>query len=551
MIRLDPPMPPTPPAPPAPPAMPAMPAAPPLPTSAAPPPIPPAPALPTIAAPPPMPPAPPPATPPSSESPPSSTRGELRSTLEQLLAPLKDTALETVRLLKNLGGRLDAFTLDLARDVGAVTRDAQAFASAAQDKATTLRRATPRAAKLAQAGALLLARHRWLRLAAAARGELALRDEDHRDLARRTVAIAAQLRGGIAKLGQLASCRPDLVGPIWAGELAALQDDVPAIDAMEIRARIEAELGRTIAEVFATFDDVPLAAASLAQVHAGTLLDGTAVAIKVQVPGIEDIIEADIAALRTISTALGELPGIDLPILADELSRALATELDYVAEAEALRAFGGAGVLVPRPIAEASSARVLTMTKIEGDRLTAWLERASADDRDRLLGELVSEVAAQILMRGHVHADPHPGNFLVTPDGKLALLDFGCTLSLDRTERAAYARLVLAIAGANHPAAARELAALGFTADAPQQLVLLTESLIGALRPGNSVAELDWEAAFAAQLAQAKQLGGLTIPRSFVLLGRVLATVAGLLATYKPRLHIHPLIARHLAAAIT
>ncbi len=475
-----------------------------------------------------------------------------RSTLEQLLAPLKDTALETMRLLKHLGGRLDAFSLDLARDVGAVTRDAQALASAAQGKATTLRRATPRAAKLAQAGALILARHRWLRLAGAARGDLALREEDHRDLARRTAAIAAELRGGIAKLGQLASCRPDLVGPIWASELAKLQDDVPAIDTAEIRARIESELGRPISEVFATFDDAPLAAASLGQVHAATLLDGTPVAVKVQVPGVEDVIEADIAALRTIASALGELPGIDLPILADELSRALSSELDYVAEAAALRAFAGFGspVLVPRPLAEASSRRVLTMTLIEGERLTTWLDRADPDARDRLLGDLVSEVAAQILVRGQVHADPHPGNFLVTPDGKLALLDFGCTLALDRAERSAYARLVLAIAGGNHPAAATELAQLGFIADAPEQLVLITESLIGALRPGSSVADLDWEAAFAAQIAQAKQLGGLTTPRSFVLLGRVLATIAGLLATYKPRLHIHPLIMRHLAAAI-
>jgi hypothetical protein len=81
--------------------------------------------------------------------------------------------------------------------------------------------------------------------------------------------------------------------------------------------------------------------------------------------------------------------------------------------------------------------------------------------------------------------------------------------------------------------------------------VLVTESLIGALRPGNSVAELDWEAAFSAQLAQAKELGGLTIPRSFVLLGRVLATLAGLLAKYRPAIQIHALIAPHLAAAIS
>jgi predicted unusual protein kinase regulating ubiquinone biosynthesis (AarF/ABC1/UbiB family) len=479
-----------------------------------------------------------------------SIAGDLRGALEQMIAPLKETALQTARLVKHLGMRLDAFSLDLARDVGAVTRDAQAFVGSARDQATTLRRATPRAARLAQAGASLLARQRWLRLAAAARGDTTLRDEDHRDLARRTTAMAAQLRGGIAKLGQLASCRPDLVGPIWASELAALQDDVPPVDAALIRDRIEAELGRPLGEVFAEFDDTPLAAASLAQVHAATLLDGTRVAVKVQVPGIEDIIDADIAALRTIAGALGDVPGIDLAMLVGELARALVTELDYEAEAAALRAFAGHGVLVPRPIDEASSPRVLTMTLIEGERLTSCLDRLPKPERDRILGELVGEVAAQILVRGLVQADPHPGNFLVTPDNKLALLDFGCTLVLDPLERAAYARLVLAIAGGNQGAAMTELAILGFRADAPAALVAVTASLVGAMRPGASVDELDWEAAFAEQIAQAKQLGGLTIPRSFVLLGRVLATVAGLLAKYRPQIHIHPLIARHLAAAI-
>jgi ubiquinone biosynthesis protein len=190
------------------------------------------------------------------------------------------------------------------------------------------------------------------------------------------------------------------------------------------------------------------------------------------------------------------------------------------------------------------------MTRIDGKRLTAYLDRAAPAERDRLLGDLVGEVAAQILVRGHVHADPHPGNFLVTAGGRLALLDFGCTLELPVAERAAYARLVIAIAGGNHGAAARELAILGFTADDPAQLVDLAGSLVGAMRPGAAVSELDWDAAFAEQVARAKQLGGLTIPRSFVLLGRVLATVAGLLARYRPKIQLYPLIARHLAAAI-
>jgi ubiquinone biosynthesis protein len=476
---------------------------------------------------------------------------DLRGALDQLAGPLRDSAASAARLVQHLGVRLDALSLDLARDLGAVTRDAQSLAGAARDRAQTLAHATPRAARLAQAGAALLARHRWLRLAAAARGHAALRPEDHRDLARRTARAAAELRGGIAKLGQLASCRPDLVGPIWAAELAALQADVPRIDSAAIRARIEAELGKPIAECFAELDDAPLAAASLAQVHGGRLHDGTRVAVKVQVPGIEDVIDADIAALRTFAGALRDFPGhgLDLPTIVDELARALVAELDYVAEAAALRSFTTAAA-IPRPIAEASSPRVLTMTRLDGERLSTALDAMPAGERDRVLGELVDEIAAQVLVRGHVHADPHPGNFLITPDGKLGLLDFGCTLVLDARERAAYARLVLAIAGGDRVAASRELVALGFAADDPEQLVALTASLIGAMRPGASVSELDWEAGFADQLARARRLGGLVIPRSFVLLGRVLAMIAGLLARYRPRIQLHALIAPHLAAAI-
>jgi ubiquinone biosynthesis protein len=476
--------------------------------------------------------------------------------LEELVAPLRDTAAQTAQMLGRLGDRLDAFTLDLARDVGAVARDAEGLVDAARDRVTSLYRATPRAAGIARAAAAILARHRWLRLAAAARGDAGLSDADHRELARRTAAAAAQLRGGIAKLGQLASCRPDLIGPIWAAELAALQDDVPPVDEAAIRARIEAELGRPLAEAFADFDDAPLAAASLAQVHAARLPDGTPVVVKVQVPGIEAAIEADVAALRAVAGALGEVPGLDLPTLADELARALVAELDYTAEAAALRAFGadagaaGAGVIVPRPIAALSTARVLVMTRIEGVRLADHLERGSPEELDRLLGALVAELARQILARGRVHADPHPGNFMVTAAGELALLDFGCTLELSPAERAAYARLVIAIGGGDRAAAAAQLQALGFSADDPARLVDVAAALIGALRPGARVSELDWEAAVAEQLAAARGLGGLTIPRSFVLLGRVLATVAGLLARHRPRLQLHALIAPHLAAAL-
>jgi ubiquinone biosynthesis protein len=456
---------------------------------------------------------------------------------------------DLVRLLKHVGTRLDAMSIDLARDAGAIVRNAQALTDAINTQVTTVVHATPRVTKLAQHAAALFGRARWMGIVNAAKtGDARLTADDHRELARRTAGIAAELRGGIAKLGQLASCRPDLVGAIWAGELAALQADVPAIDAAQVRAQIETELGAPVAELFATFDDEPLAAASLAQVHAATLADGTRVVVKVQVPGIDDVIAADTAALRTLAGAL-DIPGFDLATIAAELTRALTIELDYVIEAASLASYDGTAI-VPKPIAKLSTRRVLTMTRIEGARLGGWLEAATPAARDAVLAELVGEVAAQILIRGHVHADPHPGNFLVTPAAKLALLDFGCMLELSAAERGAYARLVLAIAGGNGAATARELETLGFRADDPDQLVDLASSIVGALKPGANIATLDWQAAFADQIAAAKQLGGLQIPRSFVLLGRVLVSVAGLLSTYKPRLELHPLLASYLARAI-
>jgi ubiquinone biosynthesis protein len=459
---------------------------------------------------------------------------------------------EAFQMVQRAAAHLDALSLDLARDAGIAARDARACADSARDSARLIARATPRVMQLVRAGAALFARQRWLRIAAAARrGDATLSDDDHRDLARRAVAHAGELRGGIAKLGQLASCRPDLVGAVWARELAALQDDVAPVDAAAIRARVEAELGRSLADAFASFDDAPLAAASLAQVHGAVLHDGTRVVVKVQVPGIDQIVEADIAALRTLAAAVGELPGVDLDALVTELSRALATELDYIAEAAALRRFAAlaSGALVPKPIDALSTTRVLVMTRIDGERLIAYLARADAAARDRLFATLVDEIAQQILVRGFVHADPHPGNYLVA-DERLALLDFGCTLELSTIERAGYARLVIAIAGRDGAAAARELAALGFVAADPAALVELATSLVGALRPDTRADQIDWQAAFADQIGRARSLGALVIPRSFVLMGRVLAAAGGLLATYRPRIELYPVVARHLAAAI-
>lgn len=472
-------------------------------------------------------------------------------------------------LVARTGGHLDRLSLDLARDVGQVTRAGVALAASARGawhdanlragrtwaEARHRAHGVPRVGQVMRAALGLAAAARWARLRSVAAGHPGLTEHDHRALAARARALAIELRGGVLKLGQIASCRPDLVGPIWAEELAALQDRVPAIPFPAIVARLEAELGAPVGERFAALDPEPLAAASLAQVHAGRLLDGRAVAVKVQVPGVDELVTADTAALTLLAPALADLVPGDLPAIAAELGRALAVELDYQAEAEAgaeaAPTFAGTPLFVPAPIAACSTGRVLTSERVEGRRLTDALDAATAAERTRLLATLCGGVARAIFAGGVVHADPHPGNFLVTDDGRIAVLDWGCVLRLTPAEATGYARLMLALATGDSAGALGHLRALGFGGDGPA-LTAIAASLTLALRPGISAAALDWDAqarAFVADVGERARAARVTVPRSFVLLGRILGTLAGLVARYRPELELATLIGPHVAAA--
>ena len=467
---------------------------------------------------------------------------------------------------------VDQRWLDLARDVGAVARSGEAFYGAARDqwkdlgaRATeawdqtrSMGKGAPRVARVVSAGLGLLATVRWYRLRAAAAGTetLGLGEDAHRALSARVRELCVELRGGVLKLGQIASSRPDLVGPIWAAELATLQDRVPAVDGAAIVARIEEELGQTVLDAFARFDAEAVAAASLAQVHRAELSDGRTVAIKVQVPGIDDIIAADVAALRLLAGVLGDVLPIDVTMIADELERALVEELDYRAEAAAATAFAadcaGTVLFVPAVVPERSTARVLTTDFVDGARLTDALAAASTAERTRIVTALCDGLARQVFRTGRVHGDPHPGNFLVARDGRIAVLDFGCTLTLTAAERTGYARLLAALATGDRATALAILTTLGFGGE-PEALGAMAGMITDVLRPGVSADAIDWEAqgrAMAVEIARRARAAGVTIPRSFVLLGRVLGTMSGLVAAYKPPIQLHAIIAPHVAAAL-
>lgn len=452
-------------------------------------------------------------------------------------------------VLQNVNQLVEGVTTDSMR----VAAEAQALSRevlAAAEQARVAARATPRFLRVVGEVARIAAAYKL-------RGPS---EELHAWGAERLYALCIELRGPLLKLGQLASARADLLPRAYIDSLSRLQDRVPPVEAAAIRARVEAELGRPIAEVFATFDDEAIAAASLAQVHAATLLDGTAVVAKVQLPGVEELIEADMAALRVLARTLGDmLPKIDLGTIVAELARSIREELDYAAEAEHAAAIGaafaGSGeIVVPRVHAALSTGRLLVLERLVGDRLIEFLDGADQAGRDRVLGALLRAYAAQILAHGRFQADAHPGNFLVLAglDGpKLGLLDFGCVKTLPPSVRRGFVGLAMAILTRDAARAAVLFRELGFevTGDDPRALDELAELLMGALREGGDIGAIDPEAQLRRGLEILRDNPIAKLPSDFVLIGRVFASLGGLFATYKPRLDAFGALAPHLAAA--
>lgn len=472
-------------------------------------------------------------------------------------------------LFGHLLGNVDRLVESAIRDSQEVAGDARSLYRTAMERAGLARdtvKATPRMIRIVSEGMRIIAAYRIHETRAGyASDEVARRRLEalHGSSAARLYRLCVELRGGVLKLGQFLSCRMDLLPAAYVAELAKLRDQVPPVDAGAIRERLESELGASIESVFAELDGEPIAAASLAQVHRAVLRDGTPVAVKIQVPGIEEIIETDITALEILARVAGDLVGGDVATVCRELGRSVRRELDFAAEADNLRELGRAfasdrDVVVPRPIDGLVTSRLLVMELIDGRRLTDFLDAAGeADeagrrDRDRLLAILIRSFCRQILELGRFQADPHPGNFLVLPGPRLALLDLGSLATLSPGTRIAYGQIAAAVLGGDHAAVARLLGELGFrTADGKgDALVELAELLLEAFREGMSdLSGLDARAQFERILELARDNPVIAFPDEFVQLGRVFASLGGLIMHYKPSIDIYQLIAPYLASA--
>ncbi len=287
-----------------------------------------------------------------------------------------------------------------------------------------------------------------------------------------------ELGATFIKLGQILSTRADLLPPEFTAELSRLQDSVPPEPLRAIEAQIARELGGATADLYATFDPQPLGSASIGQVHAATLPSGEEVVVKVQRPGLERMVEEDLAILMDLARLAGARTPwgqvYDLPALVEEFGETLRGELDYVREganAERIRRnFAGETVLqVPTIYWSHTTRRVLTMEHLTGIKIddVAALEAAGID-RHRLAAAGVQSMLKMVLEDGFFHADPHPGNLLVRPGPAISLLDYGMVGVVDQRKRENILHLFLAVVDEDIDRMVDQLAALG-VAGTPRQ----------------------------------------------------------------------------------
>ncbi|MFM7362545.1 MAG: ABC1 kinase family protein [Cyanobium sp.] len=391
-------------------------------------------------------------------------------------------------------------------------------------------------------------------------GTGAIRTPDRaRARARECAELLARLGPAFIKAGQALSTRPDIIPPLLLEELAQLQDQLPGFDSALAMACIEEDLGAPVAEIFEQLDPEPISAASLGQVHRGTLRSGERVAVKVQRPGLREQITLDLYIVRNIAAWLNRNIGLirsDLVALIDELGSRVFEEMDYLHEAANAEKFRelhrhNPRIAVPSIHHHATSRRVLTMEWIDGTKLTN-LEavRALGIDPDDMVQVGVNCSLQQLLEHGFFHADPHPGNLLALADSRLAYLDFGMMSEVTRESRTGLIQAVVHLVNRNFDALSKDFVALGFLSEEVDlsPIVPAFETVFGqALEMG--VSRMDFKAV-TDDLSGVMYRFPFRVPPYYALIIRSLVTLEGIALSVDPNFKIlgaaYPYFARRL-----
>jgi len=334
------------------------------------------------------------------------------------------------------------------------------------------------------------------------------------------------------KLGQLLSTRADFLPPAYIQALTRLQDNIDPFLFGEVDAIVSHELGVRISKAFSEFDPKPIAAASLGQVHRAWLRDGRAVAVKVQRPGIREVIAEDLDALEDIAEFLDKHTDwgkrYHFVEMLEELRRSLWRELDYRQEARNLLTLNAnlksfTRIVVPIAIEDYTTSKVLTMEYISGKKITALSPLARMDLMGAELAEdLFRAYLQQILVDGFFHADPHPGNVFITDDQRIALLDLGMTGLIAPRLQEDLLQLLLAVSEGRSDDAATVAIKIGQVGEEFQELAF--RNRIAALVGAQQAATLEHMQVgrIVLEITQASGESGLRVPSELTMLGKTL-----------------------------
>src|SRR5215210_3422146 len=350
------------------------------------------------------------------------------------------------------------------------------------------------------------------------------------------------------KFGQLLSTRSDIIPEGVLFELQKLQDTVAPIPLEVAQAVIEGELGTPVEKLFAGLDPVPLGSASIGQVYEAWLHGGEQVAVKVQRPEAPGRVAADLSLMRDLAALLdarfGDRIFIDVPELVAEFEGVIRRELDYESEAENARRFAinfaGTPVKIPKVYTELSTKRVLTMESIEGTRFYNIQPLLLAPAERRRVATMGAEAIFKMAFEdGFFHGDPHPGNLILTPQGELALLDFGMVGFMSHGDIEALSRLFIAVIQRDAAAALHGLERLGVRY-APEVRGDLVQELREFLfkYSGLSVGEVTLGQALSEVISLVRRYR-LSMPPVFPLLTKALVTAEALSRSIDPTINVY------------
>lgn len=398
------------------------------------------------------------------------------------------------------------------------------------------------------------------------------RTQRYVEVARRYRTLAIQMGGVLIKVGQFLSTRVDMLPEEVTNELSGLQDQVPAEDFQQIRRLAEVELGTTLSESFAEFEEEPLASASLGQVHRAVLkesdiqkreggADIKRVVVKIQRPDIEKIIEVDLSAFRIVTGWLQRYKPIrrrvDLPALMEEFSTILGQEIDYINEGKNAERFWDffrekPGIKIPRVIWDKTTRRVLTLEDVYAIKVTNYQEISEAGvDLEEVARRLFSSYLEQIFDKEFFHADPHPGNLFVIPanesqDGawQLAFVDFGMVGHVPTTAREGLREAAIAVGTQDAGRLIQAYDKLGFLLpEADLELLEKAEAKAFERFWGKSMAELreiDHREfmEFGEEFRDLMYEMPFQIPQDLLLLGRTVAILSGMCTGLDPGFNV-------------